>query len=392
MIVSGSVGVGKTHLIKFLGKWVTEYDIKKEYGTPLFIYVNCSVYDSVTAIAIEIIKGFGKYNINILEKALLDNELGSIPKEGARKGRFYDLIQSCIKYANQSFLVIYDEIDKVESRFKESLSKFLIFLWNLPEELYEENIIANSIKVNGLFVVNNSDKFLDLLTESAKTRLKFDNEFSLDENHVVLNPYNKAQLSTIYANRIKSIHEDKISRDEIIELLTSYTKYKFKNNVRLGISLLYSIVIFSYQNGVKLINKDIFENAFKKFQINKFKEVWKGTEEPHEKLAFLAFFYCYRYESNQSPVAITFVKTIYKNHIAPRFTKDPNARGKRRIIAYLGYFVETGVLDVYGGTGRGKITRYMLSEFIDDNTVTTVLKSDPFLIDNEFTDVLDGNL
>ena len=173
VIIQGSVGLGKSTVVKQFGATLEKYSIERtEENIPLILYfhLNCRRQRSW----------------NLLFTSILRQLISAFPARGYSAAELFECLQSLIKERNQKLLLCLDEIDYL-------LSKGGDFLYSLIRN-YEGTNAKHSSGIS-LVLITRNPSFQAYLDSTLYS--------SLSKRMIIFHPYNVEQLFDILLSRAK---------------------------------------------------------------------------------------------------------------------------------------------------------------------------------------------
>lgn len=203
VLITGSVGTGKTALCKLFGE-KAENEAKK-YGIKInFVYLNCRLHRTLFTIL----------------KRIVEQLKIPFPSRGFSNE---ELIHGIIDYLNNKKIRLILALDEIESLLREEGPEALYFLTRIGEERDEESISTS------LICILRNPEALRILDESSRS--------SLQSNFIHLKEYEKEQLYGIIKYRASEAFYENAISNETIEFIAEISSER--GDARYAIELLW---------------------------------------------------------------------------------------------------------------------------------------------------------
>ena len=180
ILITGKTGTGKTAVLSYIGNEMKKEDPEEKNCS--FIYVNCEIVNNTYGIL-----------FNISNQVIMDQN-NKIPFTGWSLDRVYNTIISYIDKENKIFVIVLDEIDRMNG------DDIFYFLTTMNEVLKQSKV--------SIIGMTNDTKFTELLTPKIKSRL--------GEEKLVFSPYRADQLQDILKKRAELAFEPGVVDDTVI--------------------------------------------------------------------------------------------------------------------------------------------------------------------------------
>lgn len=253
-IIYGKTGTGKS----LVARCVTREAHRKaaDNGFSLqYSYVDCSDYQTEAKASRE------------MARALRDN-LGaetSVPRVGIGAADYRDITWELLEdYAVDSFVVILDEIDKLDDD-------------ELIRSLSRAKESGKSDTYIGVICISNKIEYRERLNERVDS--------SLQDNELIFDPYDATQLQAILENR-KDAFKDGVLADGVIPR-TAALAAREHGDARKAVDTFYEAGRLAEKAGDSVVTEDYVDDALKKAEVNRFQKLVSG-QTPHVKLVLRA--------------------------------------------------------------------------------------------------------
>ncbi len=217
VLISGSVGTGKTALCKLFGEKV-ENEAKKHGIKISFVYLNCKLHRSLFTI----LKRIGE-QLKI-----------SFPTRGFSNE---ELIHGIIDYLDNKKIRLILALDEIESLLKEEGPEALYFLTRIGEERNEKSINPS------LICILRNPEVLRMLDESSRS--------SLQSNFIHLKEYDEEQLYGIIKYRASEAFYENAISEETIRFIAEISSER--GDARYAIELLWRAGKFAEAENSKMV-------------------------------------------------------------------------------------------------------------------------------------------
>ncbi|RRJ29453.1 Cdc6/Cdc18 family protein [Halocatena pleomorpha] len=253
-IIYGKTGTGKS----LVARCVTRGAVKRAQDNGhsfQYCYVDCSDYQTEAKASREMARG--------LEEQLHADK--SIPRIGIGAADYRDITWELLsEYDIDSFVVILDEIDKLEN------DEILRSVSRAKE--------SGKSKTNiGVICISNKIEYRKRFSERVDS--------SLQENDLVFDPYDAHQLRNILTNRKDAFKEGVLEKSVIPKIAASSAQEH--GDARKAVDTLYEAGRLAEKAGASTVTNDFVDEALKKAEANRFKELVSG-QPPQVKLVLAA--------------------------------------------------------------------------------------------------------
>jgi len=248
-IVYGKTGTGKSLVTRCVTREghreARTNDVVFQYA-----YVDCSDYQTEAKASREMARGLASN---------LDADR-DIPRIGIAAADYRDITWDLLEYyAVDSFVVILDEIDKLDDdELLRSLSR-----------ARESGKASTHI---GAICISNKIEFRERLNERVDS--------SLQDNELVFDPYDAGQLREILLNRTDAFEPDVLDEDVIPKIAALAAKEH--GDARKAIDTLYEAGRLAEKQDTDTVTIEHVNDAVQQAEINRFEKLIEGTT-PHVK-------------------------------------------------------------------------------------------------------------
>ena len=248
-IVYGKTGTGKSLVTRCVARKAHDeahqHDVAFQHA-----YVDCSDYQTEAKASREM-------------AGELASNLGSerdIPRVGISASDYRDITWELLEeYGIDSFVVILDEIDKLEDD-------------ELLRSLSRARESGKSDTHIGAICISNKIEFRERLNERIDS--------SLQDNELVFDPYDAGQLREILEHRTDAF-EDGVLEPDVVPKVAALAA-KEHGDARKAIDTLYEAGRLAEKQGTQAVTIDHVDNAVQQAEVNRFEKLVQGTT-PHVK-------------------------------------------------------------------------------------------------------------
>ncbi len=252
VLIFGKTGTGKTAVVKFIGKEIT--NSSKEMGKIRYIYINCEIVDTQYGILANI----GNRFIKKWEE--------QIPFTGWPTERVYNILKEKVDEKARVVVIILDEIDKLVYKSGDDV---LYHLSKINDDLERAKV--------SIIGISNDLKFTEFLDPRIKSRL--------GEEKMVFPPYNAEQLRDILMQRAELAFRKDIVEPSVIPLCAAIAAQEH-GDARRALELLRVAGELAERNKAKKVSEAYVYKAKNKIELDCIAEVIRTLPTQSKLLLF----------------------------------------------------------------------------------------------------------
>ncbi|MHA2253854.1 MAG: ORC1-type DNA replication protein [Candidatus Kariarchaeaceae archaeon] len=303
MIITGSVGTGKTSIAKKFGCWAQKKGNDEKIDIK-YIHVNCRRNRTPFMILLAITRELNSH----------------VPTRGYSADELMEMIVELLEARGSTMLLVLDEIDYAINRGGSDL------LYALTRTADDRQNPGHRV---ALVLISRNSNFLSYLDPSTKS--------SLSAASIVLNPYSKAQLMQILDDRVKQSFIPGSVTKECILLAAEISASK--GDARYALELMWYAGKFTDQEGNSIVYPEHVRLAKANVEPSLLKQTIAEMTD-HKLMLLLAIARQLRY-THAAHITTGSAEEAYQM-VCEEY--DQEARKHTQIWEYLKEFERTGVL------------------------------------------------
>lgn len=253
----GKTGTGKTAVVKYVVKHLSEKAVSLGVTPPVISYVNCGIVDT---------------NYRVL--AQLSKSLGlDIPFTGLPTDEVYNRFLEALDSSPKLMMIVLDEIDMLVKKSGDSI-------------LYDLTRINTNLKNSkvSLIGISNDLKFKEYLDPRVLS--------SLSEEEIVFSPYTARELKDILTERAKMSFNDGVLEEGVINLCAALAAREH-GDARRALDLLRVAGELAEREGVNKVTEKHVREAKQRIEADVITDALKSLPL-QSKLVLFAIFVLYK--------------------------------------------------------------------------------------------------
>jgi len=314
IIITGSIGSGKTAVSKHFGRMIETINERRGYKCRV-IYRHINVRKSKTPYVIltNIIKSIIPY----------------FPRRGYSSPELLNILYETLEKRKTHMILCLDEISNLEAN-KDELSNFIYSLTRQGSNNWK----GGDNQVLSLVVISRDLDFLSFLDQSTKSSLK--------RNIIALSDYRSVELEDILWQRAEEGLNDSAVDKNIISQIALIAKEE-KSNARYGLELLWKAGKHADQYQRKYISCEDVRIAASNTIAGYFDREVLITMDQGEKLLLYAIAQEFSSNINSYSIPLSNIKKTY-TRICEEYRIKP--REKTQVWKYLNNFKKLGMIQI----------------------------------------------
>lgn len=325
ILITGSVGVGKTVTLHLFGKMMKKSARKRNLNIK-FIQINCRHKRSSASIL----------------KSILNELIGGIPSRGLSYHDFLEILVDYLRENKCHLILVLDELNFIMKKDSD-----LIYTLTRVNEMY----FSSDFYLSFIGIVKNilSLKNLDDATVS-----------SLQNEVIRFKQYTQSQIQDIIRDRIEIGLKPGILDDSIQEIISSLTSVS--GDIRIALKLLKNAVRYAEQNQMENVTLKLIQEVnsalfplsqsellkLNRHELLLYSSICNMLSSSHSEVTMNElkdeyFAVCEYYkESPRSDTQLwEYVQTLKRSDLISTTTKNKHQRGRQLSISIPGYSVKT---------------------------------------------------
>jgi cell division control protein 6 len=235
VLIYGKTGTGKTATVRFVGKELEKYSIRKNARCYMH-YLNCEIIDTQYRVLATLAKVLGR----------------NVPMTGWPTDQVYEEVRMAIDEREQTIIIVLDEIDKLVKKGDDVLYS----LSRINSDLQRAKV--------SLIGITNDLKFKNFLDPRVIS--------SLSEEEIIFPPYNAEQLQDILAQRAELAFYENVLDDEVIPYCAALAAQEH-GDARKALDLLRVSGEIAERDGDDTVTREHVRKAVKKIECDHVVEV-----------------------------------------------------------------------------------------------------------------------
>lgn len=325
-IIYGKTGTGKSLVARCVSR-EAHHEAEKNDIVFHHAYVDCSDYQTETKASREMARQ-------------LATNLGAeidIPRVGISAADYRDITWDLLdKFAVDSLVVILDEIDKLDDD-------------NLLRSLSRARESGKVEAHVSAICISNKIEYRERLNERIDS--------SLQDNELVFDPYDAAQLRAILDNRTDAF-EDGVLDSDVVPKVAALSA-KEHGDARKAIDTLYEAGRLAEKQASDTVSIDHVDDAVKRAEVNRFQKLVSGTT-PHVKYILRALALLTTENPEQDAFRTHRIYVLYET-LAEREGSDPLSEDRvYRLLKEQSFLGVTESNHTGGGQSEGSYLKHRL--------------------------------